>query len=93
VFIAGNHDRRSTAELFPIHKWNGFYEIEEQGQQIMMNHWRHEEWPDKDNGSWLLHGHMHLKIPKCPLMKRLDVGVDGHDFWPWSFDQVREVIN
>jgi calcineurin-like phosphoesterase family protein len=44
-------------------------------------------WDQSHHGSWHLYGHSHGKLPDLGLST--DVGVDGHNFQPWSFEEVR----
>ena len=45
----------------------------------------------------MLHGHCHnnmdnWKNEHMPKAKILDVGVDGHNFKPWSFEEIKEYM-
>lgn len=43
-------------------------------------------------GSWHLHGHCHQNL-QFDNGAMLDVGVDGFDFYPITFQQVRELLS
>ena len=57
---------------------------------ITLCHYPMDSWPKSYHGSWQLHGHCHCRGPK--KKNRLDVGVDGHKFFPWSFDEIIEYM-
>jgi calcineurin-like phosphoesterase family protein len=47
-------------------------------------------WPASHMGSWQLYGHSHGKLP--PIGFQLDVGVDSWEFYPVSWEEVKEAI-
>jgi calcineurin-like phosphoesterase family protein len=51
---------------------------------------RYREYRPKDNGLWLLHGHVHTTWKFKDRM--INVGVDQWDFTPVSLDQIKAVI-
>lgn len=51
---------------------------------------RYTEFRPKDTGKWLLHGHVHDKWLMKP--RQLNVGVDQHDFYPISMEQVLQFM-
>lgn len=66
----------------------GYHEMYIDGHLVVMSHYAQQTW----NGSFKekslhLHGHSHGKLK--PLTRRLDVGVDTHNFRPWSWDQIK----
>ena len=54
-------------------------------------------WNKKHHGAWMLCGHSHYNLPatrkdaNC-LGKILDVGVDGNNFTPYSFDEISIIM-
>ena len=44
------------------------------------------------NGKVHITGNCHSNLPPETDMARLDVGVDGHDFRPWSFPEIQRVL-
>ena len=93
--ITGNHDRDMLKNLVG---WKNHYfeEIEQlkviklDHQKIVLCHYAMRVWPDSHRGSWHLYGHSHGTLP--PHGNSFDVGVDGHDFTPLSFQKVRDTI-
>ena len=100
--IRGNHDKRMGKHVERHFHWVGDYkeinvEDEEMDtrQKIVLFHYPIESWNARHHGSWHLHGHVHgtkhvRKVNKVP--GRLDVGVDAHDFYPISYDEVKTIF-
>lgn len=91
----GNHEGRilKLAEYFEEIKDSFLIEING-GQFIFMSHRVQEPWPGSCFGSWHLFGHSHGKLNTYVEQhgKMLDVGVDSHDFRPWSLAEVAKVM-
>jgi calcineurin-like phosphoesterase family protein len=91
--IRGNHDDRLSEEdarLFA--SVNLLSEITVDGQIIVLFHYPMREWRWCKHGTWHLFGHVHGRLDKAPLGLSLDVGVDSHEFRPWSFEEIRAVF-
>jgi calcineurin-like phosphoesterase family protein len=58
---------------------------------ITICHWPMRSWAKSHYGSYNLHGHTHNNETKM-YKNQLNVGVDCCDFFPISFDEVREKI-
>lgn len=91
-FIWGNHDDRKL--LKPL--FNECYDqvlINVNGQSIFLNHYAMRTWDKSHHGSYNLYGHTHglffEEDEKSPHLT-LDVGVDTHNFKPWSFEEIKE---
>ena len=67
--------------VLPIQK--GEYE-----QIAVLCHCAMRTWDRSHYGSWHLFGHSHGKLE--PYGLSFDVGVDTHNFYPWSLDEVAE---
>ncbi len=63
-------------------------------QFVFLSHYLHKVWPRSHYGSWHLFGHSHGGMNSYAEQegKLLDVGVDSHDFKPWSLDEIAEVM-
>lgn len=48
--------------------------------------------PQRVPGEFLLHGHHHSKPTEILKSWQLDVGLDGHDYKPWSEIEIQRVI-
>ena len=105
ILIKGNHDRhffRKDGSLKDLAFSEVMLNSEMQSYYFtaMMSHYPYlGETSDgrdfsaaqlKDEGKWLLHGHVHCewKVRK----RMINVGVDQWDFRPVSFDKIHEII-
>ena len=67
------------------------YTTEINGQIIVMCHYSLRTWPHAFRRSWLLFGHSHSKLPM--FYKSMDVGVDTNNFKPYSFAQIKNIMD
>lgn len=91
--IEGNHDEpmlEQWGERFA--SVSHMQQIHIGGQKIILCHYPIREWNDARRGAWHLFGHVHGGLNDDPLGFSLDVGVDSHDFRPWSVDEIRELF-
>lgn len=98
--IQGNHD--SDKIVFRLYEANiieGYYKIHEvtiigdeecPEQQLTLCHFPMIDWPSKERGAWMVHGHQHQlpETPSCSVM-HWDVGVDKNNLKPVSFEQLK----
>lgn len=100
--ILGNHDQRHRwnymrSELFE--SVADYKEIKVEKQKISLFHYPIYNWASAHYGSWHLHAHCHGKIDGVnkELIEvqryRYDVGVDGNNYTPVSFDEVQEIFS
>lgn len=103
--LDGSHDRWMTAfnEGYPLRTKQGepvriippVYSLEyllhhpETGQPlpIVLCHYAMRSWDRSHYGSWHLFGHHHGQLESYG--KSFDIGVDAHDFYPWSLEEVK----
>lgn len=93
ILIKGNHDSRIICNS---KKWSEVYDYKEikiDKQKIVLFHYPLREWNGSWKGSFHLYGHCHNNLPDDPKLKSFDVGVDGHNFKPISFEEVKKIIN
>jgi calcineurin-like phosphoesterase family protein len=95
--IRGNHDRKIKGHLetkFVSIKNYCEISIEDEEmdhkQMIVMSHYPFESWNKKHWRSFCLHGHTHGTSPS--MLSRLDVGVDSHNYYPISYEEVKTII-
>lgn len=101
--ILGNHDlrnfRASYTERFELVTMQMNIEIDK--QKICLNHYPFLCYDGSYDGVWQLFGHVHTNRDntgndaarlKMLFPTQYDVGVDGNDFTPVSFAQVRAII-
>ena len=94
--VRGNHDKTEVV------KARGFAWVGEKyqgkmvnvcGREIFISHYSHRVWDKSHHGVWHCHGHSHGTLPDDPNIMSMDVGVDAHDFYPWSIDEISEVMS
>lgn len=85
--VWGNHDRREVAPLFARTHDQVMIRVDE--QLVFLNHYAMRVWDRSHHGAWHLYGHSHGRLPEDPEALSFDIGVDGHDFRPWSFEEIR----
>ena len=61
------------------------------GQKIFISHYGHRTWPGAFRNCIHLYGHSHSNL--LPLYKSMDVGVDCHNFFPISFEEILFAMN
>jgi len=93
-FIKGNHDHDQTVKSY---KETGTYlgqlaEINIDGQIITLCHYAMLVWNKSHRGAWQLHGHSHHSLPIDNTSLRLDVGINGTNYFPLSFQEIREIL-
>ena len=90
ILILGNHDKPNQQagmgwqEVVPVKQ------VKIEGQLIWLSHYAHLVWPQNHYGTWHLFGHSHGSV--VGVGRSLDVGVDGNDFRPWSFEDIKSVL-
>ena len=94
-FIRGDHDKQQTIELF---KKYGTYlgsnaEIIINGRSITLSHYPSDTWNDSQHGSWLLHGHSHHNVPDNPNRLSMDMGINGWNYKPVSFEEIEKKMH
>lgn len=95
--IFKSRSNREVQLVPPIHilrddwNWTGDIHFLKRGEpNIVLCHYPFERWEKSHHGSWHLHGHSHGRLK--PRGLRMDIGVDAHDFYPVSLDEVRKFM-
>jgi len=102
--ILGNHDRLS--QLVKMERFSDIQTYQRisfkdddfnKKQNIIASHYPHLIWDKHHHGSWHLHGHSHQNLTKTEYGKEiyykrkvLDVGCNGWDYTPVSYQQIKE---
>ena len=98
IFLRGSHDYWlnkpsvyiNTCPILDI--WKGKVVMNtDHGRQsyfIVACHYAMREWPRSYYNSWQLYGHSHGRLE--PIGKQMDVGVDTHNFYPYSMEEIVE---
>jgi len=95
----GNHDKviRGAVGAFKpkFHTISDYMEINVDGTKIVMCHYPMLTWNGSGRGSIMLHGHAHGNTNYGHLKdaKILDVGVDCHNYFPLSADDMFRIMS
>ena len=95
IFIIGNHDDRNMVYSVFDKCYDQFVlRINENGVKnaITLNHFAMMTWDRSHHGTFHAYGHNHHRLYSHPGTLSCDVGVDGWDFKPVSFDQIKEFM-
>ena len=89
-YLRGNHDKgiNQVAKRF---EWiKDIAEIKIDDIPITLCHYAMRTWNKSHFGAWQLYGHSHNGLPEDPISKSFDIGVDTNDFYPYSFEEIKE---
>jgi calcineurin-like phosphoesterase family protein len=84
IFLRGSHDHWLDESAHEI--WEQMIE----GVYVVACHYAMRVWPRSHYNSWQLYGHSHGTLE--PIGKQWDIGVDNNDFYPVSFEQLKEIM-
>lgn len=101
ILVLGNHDHKMSKGVT-----SGFFEriehlmeikVEDADatdgyQRIVLCHFPLLTWNRAHYGTWHLHGHSHGGLDGKLEGRRLDVGVDCHNFAPISYEEVKALM-
>jgi calcineurin-like phosphoesterase family protein len=85
IFLKGSHDYWMPRNK-SLQRWEGMIE----GHYVVVDHYNMRTWARSHYNSWQLYGHSHGRLE--PTGKQWDVGVDNNNFFPVSFDQIKEIM-
>jgi len=84
-FLKGSHDNWLPSD------YNKMVVIKIGDHTITMCHYAMRTWQASHYNSWQLFGHSHGKL--LGIGKQMDVGVDTHGFYPYSFEDVYKIMD
>lgn len=93
--VLGNHDEqleKNYTHLFT--SVNKYLNIKLKDFRFVLFHYPTASWDGLSKGNIHLHGHVHLPSSEKLRMgcKMMDVGVDGNNLKPYSFDEIIEIM-
>ena len=93
VWIKGNHDDLAWKSRDKFENYaSGYYEAKIDGQTLVLCHYAMLIWNKSHFGSYHLYGHSHGTLPDNPNSLSMDVGVDTHNFYPYSYDEIKQLM-
>ena len=95
--IRGNHDKSAWQIRDTFESFSDIKQIIINDQELFLSHYAHITWNKAHCGCIHLFGHSHTSLNgwierNIPDSRMLDTGVDGHDFFPWNFDEIIEYM-
>lgn len=94
--IIGNHDEKiveRNSKFCSFFQWiRDTKTISVNGQNIVLHHYAQRVWKKSHHGAWHLYGHSHGSLPDDPNSLSFDVGVDCHNYFPISFEEVARIM-
>jgi calcineurin-like phosphoesterase family protein len=86
IFLNGSHD----SWLKGRKGINQIMELYVDGQLAVIGHYAMRVWAASHYNSWHLYGHSHGKLP--PVGKSWDIGINGHNFYPYSWEEIKDIM-
>lgn len=91
--VLGNHDKvihdNQTLKKKFHHICPPLYEKRIDDISVVMCHFPLLTWNKSHRGAFMLYGHAHGGIPFDPTVRRMDVGVDCHNYAPVSWEEIK----
>lgn len=97
--INGNHEKSAQACHTRFEWIKDYHELVvkddefERGEQlIVLFHYAMREWNASHWGAYHLYGHSHGTLSDDPNSLSFDIGVDCHNFYPLSYEEVKAIM-
>lgn len=90
ILIKGNHDDMSLKDYRNFTEVTPLKDIKINGNKITLCHYPMMSWNCSHFGAWHLYGHVHGRVKHKSLA--MDVGIDTHDFYPYSYEEISEMM-
>ena len=97
--ITGNHESAALACPDCFEWIKAYHELTiadsdaHKGERfIVLFHYALRVWNASHYGTWHLYGHSHGDLPDDETSLSFDVGVDCHDFYPLSYQEVKDIM-
>lgn len=98
--IVGNHESSALRHKSKFQWIKDYYELKIKDpecsngvRRIILFHYAMRVWRSDFRGTWHLYGHSHGSLPDKENKLAFDIGVDCHDFYPLSYDEVKAIMN
>ncbi len=97
--IAGNHEGSAIQNRNKFVWIKDYHELKVKDpdcqngvQRIILFHYAMRVWRGSYRGNWHLYGHSHGSLPDLEDRLSFDIGVDCHDFYPLSYEEVKAIM-
>ncbi|MFD0963285.1 metallophosphoesterase [Pseudofulvibacter geojedonensis] len=97
--IKGNHEHSALKHKGRFEWIKDYHELKVKdeeapngSQKIILLHYAMKVWRSSFRGTWHLYGHSHGSLPDDPNSLSFDVGVDCHDYYPISYEEVKAIM-
>ena len=97
--IVGNHEGAALQNKSKFQWTKEYHELKVNDpecangvQRIILFHYAMRVWRSDHRGTWHLYGHSHNNLPDIAESLSFDVGVDAHDFYPLSYEDVKAIM-
>ena len=97
--IVGNHEGAALQNRKRFEWIKEYYELKVKDadcsngvQRIILFHYAMRTWRGQGRGNWHLYGHSHGNLPDLEDSLSFDIGVDAHDFYPLSYEEVKAIM-
>ncbi len=98
--ITGNHEAAALQNKHKFQWVKDYYELKMKDpdcsngvQRIILFHYAMRVWRGDRRGNWHLYGHSHGNLPDLNDRLSFDIGVDNHDFYPLSYEEVKQIMS
>ena len=94
ALVLGNHDKlvQNNPILSNMFEWvRHAHLLHFNKHKLTIYHYAQRVWNGSHKGHWHVYGHSHQELP--PLGLSFDVGVEGHDYEPWSLEEIEKKMS
>lgn len=91
ILIVGSHDKDALKYPQYFKRIEHLLDIVVEDQPITLCHYAMRTWKKSHFNSWHLFAHSHGRLES--FGKSFDVGVDAHNFYPLSFEEVKKIMD
>lgn len=96
TLIRGNHDKNDKTLVSCFTDMHNMldlkFDIDGASKSIVLCHYALKVWNKSHYGSWNLYGHSHGGLPDDEYALQIDVGVDCHNYFPISLNEVAAIM-
>jgi calcineurin-like phosphoesterase family protein len=94
ALVWGNHDDviQESEWLQSAFEWcRDIHQLYFNKHRLTICHYAMRVWPKSHQGHWHVYGHSHQELP--PQGLSFDIGVEGHNYEPWSLEEIESKMS